>query len=198
MAPTNTRTSPSCEYFTALPIRLPSATDSAASGASITRLRSPSSSSSSGLPPSCARCASSSCSATRATLLVPCPRSLRDSSNNAPIRSLHCCSALDALQALQHLFVQAGRVSSSSVAPDHRQRRAQLMADVGIELRSRCTTSVSREAVVQCLCSCPTSSSGNAAPAAQGHWYHTVGAQPCGPVRYRLHHLRGRPPAQHQ
>ena len=54
---------------------------------------SPSMRNSSGLPPSCARCASSSCSATLPTSVAPWPRSLRDSSSSALIRSVHCCSA---------------------------------------------------------------------------------------------------------
>jgi hypothetical protein len=42
---------------------------------------------------------------------------------------------LDALQALQHLLVQAGPGQQQlGGAADHRQRRAQFVADVGIEL----------------------------------------------------------------
>ncbi|KAG0925350.1 hypothetical protein G6F32_013590 [Rhizopus arrhizus] len=43
--------------------------------------------------------------------------------------------ALDALQALQHLLIQAGAGQQQlGGATDHRQRRAQFMADVSIEL----------------------------------------------------------------
>ncbi len=112
-----TTTSPVCVYLTALPIRLPSATETAASGASTTRPRSPSMRSSSGLPPSCARWASSSCSATLADVggavaaLVA-----RQQQQGADQVGALLLGALDAQQAAAGLLVQV-RAATAAVRP---------------------------------------------------------------------------------
>ena len=132
-----TTTSPARVYLKALPIRLPSATATAASGASTTSPRSPSS-------PQLQRLAAQMRAMGIEQLLGDAgdvgrrrvPRSLRDSSSRALIRSVHCCSA-------RWMRCRRARVLSSMSgrgqqqldrAADHRQRRAQFMADVGVEL----------------------------------------------------------------
>ena len=109
--------------------------------------------------------------------------------------------ALDALQPLEHLLVQVRpRQQQLGGAADHRQRRAQLVADIGIELAVALDhLGQPPRVVVQRL--------GQLADLVVGEVRRqrlkvaaaaAVGTQPRHQVRDRTHHLGRRPPADQQ
>ncbi len=109
--------------------------------------------------------------------------------------------ALDALQPLQHLFVQVGLGQQQlGGAADHRQRGAQFVADVGVEFAVALHHfGQTRRVVVQRF--------GQLADLVvrevRGQWLGLAGAaaigpQACGQIGDRPHHLGRGPPADQQ